>query len=149
MRLRYFSRFLFLTVLILLSSCKVKEEYPLYAEHEYSEVSAMTIPIENCFEMAENEYFIYIYLSRCGHCLKIKNMMIEFALSAKIPTYFVVFDEKIPIVNDVSMTIGASSVNEILILGIPTLIDITNKEITFNIAGVKAITDIIEPYFFV
>lgn len=75
--------------------------------------------------------------------------MIEFALSAKIPTYFVVFDEKIPIVNDVSMTIGASSVNEILILGIPTLIDITNKEITFNIAGVKAITDIIEPYFFV
>jgi predicted bacteriocin transport accessory protein len=132
---------------IVFSSCQNKLDFPLYPQHEYSEVSLKIIPYEDSFSKDENSYLIYIFSYSCGHCLEIKNMMIEFVINEKKPTYFIIFNSEIELASDVSSTIGASSIEELSILGVPTLINIEDGKVAFNVAGVKAITEIIEPYF--
>lgn len=146
MELRYITLLPLLTISLLSNSCHNVEQFSSIAEHEYSEVSDKIIEFNACFDMNNENYYVYFFSPFCGHCKKIKNTMIEFALRGLHPIYFVQYTEEIKIVNDASFTLGASSVTELAIIGVPTLINIEGKIVKSNIAGADKILKIIEPY---
>lgn len=146
MELRYIALLSILAISFLSHSCNNENKFSSISEHEYSEVSDKIIEFDACFAVNETDYYIYIFSPYCGHCRKIQNTIIEFSLRELFPIYFVYYIEEIKVTNDVFLTIGASSISELAILGVPTLIYIEDKIVKFNIAGAGQILKIIEPY---
>jgi thiol-disulfide isomerase/thioredoxin len=108
----------------------------------------MTIVFNNCLIQKEQNYLLYFYSSYCGHCKEIKDSVIEFALRKIVPFYFVIFDSTVPIFNDIEATIGASKIEEIGILGTPSLINIFEGSVRLNIAGSSKIMELINSYLY-
>ncbi len=103
-------------------------------EHDYREIASKKIGWDDMFNQGQNEYYIYFYSLTCAHCKNLKNLVIEYALKND-DLFFIEASEKIVIKNDVSDTIGATSVSEMGILGYPSLIKIDQKVCVFNVAG--------------
>jgi len=106
--------------------------------HDYSEISNMRIDWDEIFDQKDDSYYVYIYSRTCSHCVSIKNKMIKYALTNN-GIYFVEDSEKIVIKNDINYTIGLSSAEKLAILGFPSLLKITKKILTKNIAGTEKI----------
>lgn len=137
---------LLLSIALLLLTC-CSNPKPSYQceirEHDYDEIVDQIISWENIFSIKQNDYYCYIFSTRCSHCNNIKNLVIETALQMD-NFYFVLFDSTIPISGDVENTIGAMSCSDISILGTPTLLRIENSTLTMNIAGEKQITEYLQ-----
>lgn len=146
MELRYIALLPIVITSFQFYSCQNENHFLSITEHEYSEVSNKIIDFDACFEINEEDYYVYIFSPFCGHCRRIQNPVIEFALSELFPIYFVYYTEEIKVVNDVTSTIGVSSISGLAILGVPTLIYIEDKIVKLNIAGADKILTIIEPY---
>ena len=86
------------------------------------------------FNQPQNEYQIYFYSLTCAHCKNLKNKVIEYALKND-NFFFIEASEKVAIVEDVSFTIGSTSISEMGILGYPSLVKIEQKVCVFNVAG--------------
>lgn len=107
-------------------------------EHDYVEISEYKINWEEIFQVQRDNYFAYFYSLTCGHCKNLKNSVIEYALKNK-NLYFLEANEKIVIEKDVTHSIGAVSIEEMAILGYPSLINIQQGVCVFNVAGEKEI----------
>lgn len=114
------------------------EDIVLPIEHDYSEVEEYMIDWDEMFDFDLEEYFVYIYSTKCSHCVEIKNQIVEKALEEK-NVYFVKSSAKVIQKNDISSSIGASFAGDISILGYPSLIKIVNGICTKNVAGKTAI----------
>ena len=110
------------------------------ADHEYFEIEYITINWSDILIQNKDTYYVYIYSLTCTHCQELKNSIIEEALSRN-DIYFVKGSNKDVVKNDVSYTIGATDVENIAILGYPTLLKISNKTLVQNIAGNSKIID--------
>lgn len=108
-------------------------------EHTYDEVSHLHIDWDDIFSILDEYYYVYVYSTHCGYCQKIKNPIIEFALSGNDNFYFVEFSNDVTVSTNVSNTIGASSIEDLSILGTPSLVVIQNHYVTDNMAGLEAI----------
>ena len=131
------------TFILLLTSCtptsiispqKSSEISNEIIEHDYSEISYRKIGWDDIFFQDKNEYKIYFYSLTCAHCKNLKNSVIEYALKND-DLFFIEANEKVVIKNDVSDTIGATSISQMGILGYPSLIKIDQKVCVFNVAG--------------
>lgn len=98
------------------------------------------------FAHTDEAYLNYIYSDTCLHCLSIKDEMEEFANNSVIPIYFILFNDEIPIGNDLEKTIGVTTIDQCFIKGTPTLILIENGAVSFNIAGATNILETIDLY---
>ena len=135
-------KILILLVTPLLVGCTPKEKVeetqnvyvPEITHHNYFEVDDKTITWEKAFSIEKPDYFIYCYSPTCSHCAEIKDLMIEAALSRN-DLFFVKSSEKDKIVLDVSKSIGATTPEQIVILGYPTCIEIRKKILVENKAG--------------
>lgn len=92
----------------------------------------------------ECDYITYIYSETCGHCREIKNEILYFASSYQDPTYFVIYVKEIPLIDDKEQVIDKDKIEEIGILGTPTLFHVVNHKINENIVGSKDIKNYIE-----
>ena len=110
------------------------------ADHEYFEVENYFINWNSILIQNMNSYYVYFYSATCNHCQELKNWIIETALS-RGDIYFVKGSNKDAIKNDVSDTIGATSIDKIAIIGYPSLLKIINKTVTKNVAGNSKIMD--------
>ena len=133
---------LILTCITLLSSCKNKGE----VIYDYEDVNERKIQWNEIFFPANTGYFVYIYSNNCGHCMNIKQKIINFIVDDLYPTYIVEFDSNIPISNNVDDTIGATNYNDVKIKGTPTLLMIENHILIMNVAGENQISSIIDYY---
>ena len=117
------------------------EEQKEIGEHDYSEIQDKKISWDDVFKQEPYTYYCYIYSEKCSHCNEIKNVVIDYALNHS-NFYFVEFNKDvIPVMNDVSMTIGAKDVSEAGILGTPTLFYLINYTLIENIAGSQKVLD--------
>ena len=81
---------LLIFITILLSSCSLGESsYSITQRHKYEEVENIIVSYLDVFNVEEERYYLYFFQTTCGHCLEIKDRMIEFALSEKEKIYFV------------------------------------------------------------
>lgn len=119
------------------NECNLKQ----IVNHDYDEISHLTINYKNIFEQIGKQYFIYFYSLTCGHCFELKNEIITYALCNKIKTYFVLECDEIKYGFDTNLTIGISNIESLFIKGYPTLIEINNNVLTFNEAGKNKIIE--------
>ena len=107
--------------------------------YDYDLIEERKVSWNNLFSIADNDYFGYIYSETCGHCKEVKPSMIEATLNGEINVYYIEYDQSIPIVDSYATNIGKGSVDEIGIIGTPTLFHIQNHIITEQFAGAKDI----------
>ena len=106
---------------------------------DYDDFQDLHLEWKNLFFPAKSQYFVYIYSISCGHCNRIKKEVLSFVNVNKESFYFVEFSGEIPTKTNVAETLGKEKVEEISILGTPTLLSITNWTLSLNIAGEKDI----------
>ena len=136
-----FSKLIFLPCLFGLIACQkeIKNSKELEkTEHDYEEIENREIGWNDLFSIGIPQYFVYFYSPYCSHCKEIKDSIIEYALQDE-RMYFVKFSDEVIVAPDVENTIGATSIEDVAILGTPSLIEITNHTVTTNLAGSKAI----------
>ena len=141
-----FSKLIFLPCLFTLVSCQHEEtsiDSKEEIEHDYDEISDKEITWEEMFMIEKAQYLIYFYSPTCSHCKEIKNEIIDYALS-KDNFYFLRYSDDVIIAPEIKSTIGATSIDEVAILGTPSLIEIIDGVLSSNIAGSKAILDFLK-----
>lgn len=140
-------RLLLVSLLCSLTSCSSTTsensfDSSLLSTHDYSEVEDKTINWTDLFNIDSVQYYAYIFSYTCGHCKNIKDIVIDFALR-KDNFYFIEYTKDIPIVVDVEVTLNQNDLNNIGILGTPSLLEVYNKMLIMNIAGEKEISKFI------
>ena len=131
----------------LLSGCGVSNQNTsLTLEEEsqivdYDMVKEKHIEWSQLLSISQETYSCYVYSPQCGHCNEIKIDIINYSLS-KDNFYFIKYDNSIPIITDIESTIG-NNLEEIGIKGTPSLLVVENGVLTKNIAGAKAILELI------
>lgn len=139
------TKLLFLLLTPLLISCQEKQQTTPVEEEKtilnYSDFQDLHLEWKNLFSPAKSLYFVYIYSISCGHCNQIKNDVLAFINKEKESFYLMEYSKEIPTSSNVAETIGKEKVEEISILGTPTLLSISNGSLTLNIAGEKEILD--------
>ena len=136
-----FSKLTFFPCLFAIVSCNYKSKTIENSEntsHDYGEISSHEIMWKDLFSIGIPQYFVYFYSPTCSHCNEIKQTIIEYALSDE-RMYFVKYSDEITISPFVGDTIGATTIEEVSIMGTPSLIEITDGVLTKNIAGTNAI----------
>ena len=128
---------LFPLMTMLLVSC-ANENKVVAEEHDYSDVSHLFICWDDIFEIKDRQYFVYIYSETCGHCQEIKQDIISYALNHD-SFYFIKFNSGIPIINDRNLVIGKNKVEEIGIVGTPSMFLIADNIVEANYVGKKEI----------
>lgn len=112
------------------------------AQYDYDAIKEKAIIWNDLFIVEKETYCTYIYSKTCAHCNEIKQDIISYGLSHD-NFYFVEYNKNIPISENIDDTIGKNNVEEISILGTPTLLVIEKGILIKNIAGGKAILDAI------
>lgn len=144
--MRYFRNLLFLLPLLMLGSCNKEEEktnpnYPSYTSvdiYSYSDVKDREILYSNIFGMEQSNYYVYFYSRTCSHCNDLKPFIIP-KIIERNDIYLVEASEQDVILEDISVTIGVSSIENFGILGYPSLVKIEEKVVAKNIAGINPI----------
>lgn len=117
---------------------KQKEETKTF---DYSDVADLTICWEQVLSVESEDYYAYIYSSTCGHCNEIKQEVIGYALNNNDSLYFVEYTKDIPIINDPLSIIDKSNVEDLGIVGTPSMFRIIDHVIKENIVGSKQIIE--------
>ena len=135
------NKFLLISVAIL-SGCSLSfnesetQEYFVneVTHHNYFEVENKAISWDNILNVPLENYYVYFYSPSCSHCADLKDWIIEKCL--ELDNIFIVkSSEKDVIGKNVTSSIGATSVSNIMILGYPSLIQVVNHVIYKNVAG--------------
>ena len=83
----------------------------------------------------DNHYIIFVYSETCGYCHDMMDEIIDFAKSEILPTYFInTQNNEVPIYQEINENIA--SIDELGILGTPSILEIENKVAIRNIAGI-------------
>lgn len=77
----------------------------------------------------------YIYSKSCGHCSGIKLTILNFIQENKIPLQLFEFKNNIPITSDRESLIGVDKVEDIAIVGVPSLFIVKDKKIISYLVG--------------
>lgn len=136
-----------LTTLLLLG-CSGSNSKPVIIPErnnlDYSDFKDIELEWKNAFLPAKSQYFIYIYSFSCSHCNNIKNDVLKTIDEHREMFYLTSYTSDIKTKNNVSETIGKERVEDVYILGTPTLLEISNHYVALNIAGEKEILEYLE-----
>lgn len=83
-----------LSLLITISCSSSTSSSRRTGHHHYEEVANYSLSYLDVFNVEEENYYIYYYQETCGHCLMIKDDIIEYAIKTKSPPVFFVHIEK-------------------------------------------------------
>ena len=138
------SRLLFvsLTSLAIVASCSpIRETTNNKNVIEQEEIiKNQSISWLDALNQKENNYIIFVYSETCGYCHDMMDEIIDFAKSEILVTYFINSQiYKVPISNEIKENIA--DINQLSILGTPTIIEIDNKIVVNNIAGIDKCLD--------
>lgn len=133
------SRLLFvsLTSLAIVASCSpIRETTNNKNVIEQEEIiKNQSISWFDALNQKENNYIVFVYSETCGYCHDMMDEIIDFAKSEILVTYFINSQiYKVPISNEIKENIA--DINQLSILGTPTIIEIDNKIVVNNIAGI-------------
>lgn len=98
--------------------------------YDYEEFSSYKIEYETILLQAPSSYDVYLYSLRCGHCNEIKNEVLSYLSSTQF--YFLVdygayLDNKKDDNEDKN--------DGLTIIGTPTLLKISNREVIYSLVG--------------
>ncbi len=109
----------------------------------YEDMSNKFINWHGIFGIELEEYYVYFYSPYCGHCQTIKDKVIQYALCGSIQLFFVSPSNEVLLGMNIELTIGASSIEALWILGYPSLLKIKESTVTMNIPGATTIIELL------
>ena len=137
-----FKLLLFITTLTL-TSCYEKQtnsfsssNTSITSEREYTYVDVMdkTIFWDDVFSISKEEYYVYFFSRTCSHCNELKPFVIEAGLY-RDDIYFVEASSDIKYAKDNQSIIGVDNIDDLGILGYPTLLKIVEGVVAKNLVG--------------
>ena len=145
--MRKISLLLFLTLLV---SCS-EELHIDYSTSEVLEEPTLIYPNkfigwDSLLTQKEENYFVYVFSYDCYYCKEMKKRILCFYDTCGLPMYFIEYSKVIPIGHNTSNTLGKSNIDDIFIKGTPTLFLINKGIVTFNMAGVSEVNQLIDLY---
>jgi len=112
---------------------------------DYQIVNDNQINWQDVLMQEESNYFVFVYSETCSNCHDIQEEIVNFAVDKIMPTYFV--DTKksgdVTISKDVDSSIGASKMDDVSILGTPSVLEVEDKIVIANIAGKENILSLL------
>ena len=127
-----------LTALFASCSPAESEQMSKNAFSEYEIPLDRKIIWSNCLKQKEDRYLVFFYSETCAHCHEIMGDVLAFTNDNIVTTYFLdikASDIKIPISNNIDLTIGVDSIDDLFIAGTPSIVEVENQIVTANIAG--------------
>lgn len=83
----------------------------------------------------EDNYIIFVYSETCGRCHDMMDEIVDFAKSNILMTYFIdIQKNEVPIDQEIKENIA--NINELSILGTPTILEVENKVAIKNVPGI-------------
>ena len=129
---------LLLSIIFLFLSCSNYEPN----KHNYHEIKDYNINWSDIFIQDDDDYLVYFYSERCGHCNEIKQDVISFSLEDIFPLYFICTDIEV-IIGPTKDLIGVDSIDDFYIFGTPFLIRIYQHAIASYYVGSNEVKDYI------
>lgn len=125
---------------VVFASCSTgkSESSSKNAIEEYEIVSKQDINLADCLSQIEKNYLIFIYSETCSHCKEIIDDVTLFAESNIIKTYFLNIsksENKIERCSKDEIEVGISQVEDLRIVGTPTIVEVENRVTTANVIG--------------
>ena len=105
-----------------------------YREPHYNEVENMHIEWNDLFNQSQDNYYVYVYSVACTACSMLREDMVKFAKKEGQHFYFIYPSDDITFTDDEDVadaSIGATSIENVNIYTTPTLMEITNKTVTY------------------
>ena len=129
-----------LLVVAMIASCTPKESQSSNknASKEYGIVTDQEILLADCLSQKEENYIIFFHSDKCEHCKQIIEDVTEFASLNILKTYFVNVaksENKIKICQPIDLTIGVTDVNDLAIVGTPSIAEVENGMTIANAPG--------------
>lgn len=140
-------RTFYLTILLIpfVTGCSTKQVEANNQDEQmsldYDDFPDLKLECKDLFLPAKSQYFVYIYSFSCLHCAHIKEEVLETIKANENLFYLMEYSDEITITTNVRETIGKEKIEEVSILGTPTLLEITNSYIALNIAGEREIIE--------
>ena len=111
---------------------------------DYSDFEGLQLDWKNLFLPAKSQYFVYIYSNSCRHCENIKEDVLPIIDENREMFYLIQYSDDVKTGFNVMETMGKEKIEEVYIMGTPSLLEISNHYIALNIAGEKEIVDYLE-----
>jgi len=98
---------------------------------------------ENILFQPEKDYLVYIYSTECGYCHQIKQEALCFYQKTTQPMYVIFDDENITYIPGENMEkmIGIDKVENLALLGVPSLVFVVKAKVAKILVGAKNISD--------
>lgn len=138
MHIKYTVFPLFLTVTLLACSPAQAKQSSTTSGSEIDIVNSQQIEWEQLFLLNEDNYLVFVYSETCNNCHEIMDEVVTFALDDILPMYFIDKNNpinEIPVTSNTESSYGATEIEDVSILGVPTLIEIDQGFIACNTAG--------------
>ena len=113
--------------------------------HNYHEIKDRLIDWDNVFNQVDDDYLVYFYSERCGHCNEIKQDIIKFYLNEYMPMYFVCTDYQV-VVGPRSDLTGIDNINDFYIFGTPFLLRLLEHKVSNYYVGTHEILNYISTF---
>ena len=109
---------------------------------DYDSLSNKMISYQELFNQNQEDYYVYIFSYSCGHCEGFKEEILPIIYNNR-NMYLLEYSKDIKVSSYVDDTIGASSIDDVYILGTPTLLEIKDGILVTNVAGKTEIRKIV------
>ena len=135
--MNYKLRILPFALTVLFASCSPAKSEQM-SKNIFSVTNDQKIDWSDCLGQKEDHYLVFFYSETCTHCHEIMGDVLSFAESNILKLYFLdikASDSKIPISNNIDLTIGIDKVDALFIAGTPSIIEVENWTVKANVAG--------------
>lgn len=129
---------LFVVAFASCSSGKSGSENNVSEPEEYEIVERQSIDLAGFFEQEEEDYLVFCHADTCAQCHEIIGDVARFAEDNLVKTYFLNVSEPNNAITKVSVdevTVGVSSLTDLVYAGTPTTFEVVNKTTIANVPG--------------
>lgn len=134
-----------LLVVVLLCGCS-KLETSSSNQYSFNQIELLEINWSEILSGPEISYFVFIYKIDCPYSQSVENQIVRFALTNVEKIYFIEGSNGIPLGSQVYKTIGLDKVEDLYILGFPTLVLICKATLALNLTGAAKIDSFVRTY---
>ena len=125
---------------VVFASCSTgkSESSSKNAIQEYGIISQQEINLAECLSQIEEDYLIFFHSETCGHCKEIIEDVVAFAESNIIKMYFLNVsksENKIERCSRDEIETGIDSVDDLKIVGTPSIVEVEKGVTIANVAG--------------
>ena len=127
-----------LTVVFTSCSPSISGSESKNAIQEYEIVTKQEISLCECLSQEEPDYLVFFHSDTCGHCKEIMEDVIRFAESNIMKMYFLNVgkdENKVGRCSADEITTGIDQVDDLRIVGTPTIMEVEDGITTMNVAG--------------